>query len=82
MTGTDVARFTHKSVTVVFEPPCIMYFLIYFCLQKPFSHGVPFIFPKIFLTQINKLLLFHFLRPMIKHHRPQGSYCCLIKTYS
>jgi len=23
MTGTDVARFTHKSVPVIFEPPCI-----------------------------------------------------------
>jgi len=23
MTGTDVARFTHKSVSVIFEPPCI-----------------------------------------------------------
>jgi len=22
MTGTDVARFTHKSVPVIFEPPC------------------------------------------------------------
>ena len=24
MTGTDVARFTHKSVPVIFEPPCIL----------------------------------------------------------
>ena len=23
MTGTVVARFTHKSIPVVFEPPCI-----------------------------------------------------------
>jgi len=23
MTGTDVTRFTHKSVPVIFEPPCI-----------------------------------------------------------
>ena len=23
MTGTDVTRFTHKSVLVIFEPPCI-----------------------------------------------------------
>jgi len=23
MTGTDVARFTHKSVPVIIEPPCI-----------------------------------------------------------
>ena len=23
MTGTDVARFTHKSVPVILEPPCI-----------------------------------------------------------
>jgi len=22
MTGIDVARFTHKSVPVIFEPPC------------------------------------------------------------
>jgi len=25
MTGTDVARFTHKSVPVIFEPPCIYF---------------------------------------------------------
>ena len=23
MTGTDVTRFTHKSVPVIFEPPCM-----------------------------------------------------------
>jgi len=26
MTGTDVARFTHKSVPVIFEPPCVFLF--------------------------------------------------------
>jgi len=25
ITGTDVARFTHKSVPVIFEPPCTTY---------------------------------------------------------
>jgi hypothetical protein len=59
-----------------------IYFLIYFCPEKPFSQGGPYIFPKIFLTQVNKVLLFYLLRPMIQHDRPEWSYCCWIETYS
>jgi len=29
MTGTDVARFTHESVPVIFEPPCMIVFAFY-----------------------------------------------------
>ena len=29
MTGTNVARFTHKSVPVIFEPPCMYCMLLY-----------------------------------------------------
>jgi len=28
MTGTDVTRFTHKSVPVIFEPPCIYIYIV------------------------------------------------------
>jgi len=35
MTGTNVARFTHKSVQVIFEPTCTKKILA----KSPSSHG-------------------------------------------
>jgi len=54
MTGTDVARFTHKSVPVIFEPPCIS-ILIIFYYTKLFvlSHFI------IFIIQNNHVIVIH-----------------------
>jgi len=40
MTGTDVARFTHKSVPVIFEPPCIYMPVYQYIFPDP--HSFPF----------------------------------------
>jgi hypothetical protein len=39
MTGTDYTLFTHKSVPVIFEPPCILAYLNYADLKNKIPYA-------------------------------------------
>ena len=61
MTGTDVARFTHKSVPVIFEPPCILFIFSNSFLSGSGAHPAQWaagIFPGVNLPERQAARLF------------------------